>query len=88
MAVHVIPNDDERPHRRHTRCPCEPEVIYLDPDTGRPWEGSGPMVMHNAFDSRETVEELTDEQLAPGKSWTAVETDMADDEELETDETK
>lgn len=50
--VHVIPMDDWIEHR-YDDCLCEPEVIYIDPDTGVPWPAGGAKVNHNALDERE-----------------------------------
>lgn len=54
--VHVIPLDDAKEHSMATDCHCEPRVDYIDPDTDLPWEGDGPLVVHNAFDCRELFE--------------------------------
>lgn len=74
MPLHVIPIKDDRRHERTFTCWCNPDVQWLDPDTGQPWpNASAPLVVHAAADCRELVENLTGEQLEPGKSWLMVE---------------
>jgi len=34
-------------------CLCEPEIIFLDPETGVPWPGGGTEIIHKAIDGRE-----------------------------------
>jgi hypothetical protein len=53
---HVYPTNDEKPHNLEgTMCPCGPRVEWNDPDTGEAY--SECLVIHNAFDCREIVEE-------------------------------
>lgn len=73
MAVHSIPLKDEREHVLSLDCWCEPRIEWIDPGTGLPWIGNGPMVIHFAADCREVSEEVTDESMAPDKLWEVVE---------------
>jgi hypothetical protein len=46
---HVYPLNDEKPHElQGTTCPCGPRVEWDHPEA---------LVIHNAFDCREIVEE-------------------------------
>ena len=44
--VHVIPTADSKEHTPYTHCHCKPQID---------WENQ--LVIHNAFDHREAVEE-------------------------------
>lgn len=66
--VNIVPNNDERRHVHQTDCWCEPVVHWQDDETGEVFE-NGPLVVHNAADHREAVEELIGEQLAQDKDW-------------------
>lgn len=72
--VNVIPLNDEREHIRDTHCWCEPRIDYRDTNTGAEYP-NGSLIIHNAADGRETVEQLIGEQLAPGKNWLTTEGD-------------
>lgn len=51
MALHVVPQTDIRPHViEGVECPCDPDVGYLNPETGLPWNGNGPLVVHHCFE--------------------------------------
>jgi hypothetical protein len=51
MAIHVVPETDIKPHvLEGTDCHCEPTVEYLNEETGLPWTGNGPMVIHHCFE--------------------------------------
>ena len=53
---HVYPVNDEREHELEgTMCPCGPRVEWSDPKTGAAYAEA--LVIHNAFDCREIVEE-------------------------------
>lgn len=52
---HVLPVNDEREHEETTTCPCHPAVLWNDPETGEAYAEA--LVVHNAFDCREVVEE-------------------------------
>jgi len=69
MSLHVVPLNDEIEHTLSQDCWCDPDVEWLDPDTGLPWAEGGPMVIHFAHDGREIVEQLTGEAMEPGKGW-------------------
>lgn len=56
MSLHVLPINDEKEHTETTDCHCGPRVEWSDPDTGEIY-ANGPLVIHNAFDCREIVEE-------------------------------
>ena len=47
--IHVLPVDDVKPHTETTSCPCNPRVEVI---------GANLLVVHNAFDHREIMEEL------------------------------
>lgn len=54
--MHVYPLNDEQEHEiEGTMCPCGPEVYFTDPETGEAYAEA--LVVHNAFDCREIVEE-------------------------------
>ena len=54
--MHVYPLNDEHEHEvEGTMCPCNPKVEFADPATGEPY--SEALVIHNAFDCREVIEE-------------------------------
>lgn len=59
MTLHVIPIDDERDHTGDG-CWCEPKLETKDGDM---------YYLHNAADCREFCEEVTGEQVEPGKGW-------------------
>lgn len=70
--LNCAPLNDDREHEIGANCWCGPQVLWLDPDTGLPWENpdANPFVVHNAADCRELVEQLTPgESMAPGKRW-------------------
>lgn len=54
--IHVIPLNDLKAHTQDLECACDPSVIWMNPDTGLPWEGDGPLVTHNSYDGRELFE--------------------------------
>lgn len=47
--INVIPENDLRPHLLGVDCHCNPRVIK---------EGASQIIVHNAYDGREIVEEL------------------------------
>lgn len=70
--VHVLPLNDEAPHRHGTDCWCDPRVEWADTD-GLVYP-RGPLVVHNSADCREAVEPLlAGESIAPDKGWEAYE---------------
>lgn len=57
MSWHVYPVADEREHETEgNSCWCDPVVEWLDPVTNQAYE-DGPLVVHNASDFRELVEQ-------------------------------
>lgn len=53
---HIYQTNDEKPHALEgTMCPCEPRVEWNDPGTGEAYAEA--LVIHNAFDCREIIEE-------------------------------
>ena len=51
MPLHVCPQTDIRPHVLDgTDCPCDPDVEYLNPETGVPYSGNGPTITHHCFE--------------------------------------
>lgn len=53
---HLYPVNDEQEHDLDsTMCPCNPRVEWEDPETGEPYAEA--LVIHNAFDCREVVEQ-------------------------------
>lgn len=57
MSWHVYPLNDEREHiTTGTECWCDPKIEWIDLETNLPY-GDGPLVVHNAQDCREVVEE-------------------------------
>jgi hypothetical protein len=54
--IHIYPVNDEQEHDLEgTMCPCNPRVEWADPETGEAY--SEALVIHNAIDCREIVEE-------------------------------
>lgn len=50
MIVHVVPQDEEHEHNVDgTECDCGPEVVWLDQETGLPWDDGDPIVFHDLF---------------------------------------
>ena len=49
MMVHVLPVNDIKIHIEDTTCPCDPMVEY---------EGNEILVIHNAWDGRELLEQV------------------------------
>ena len=72
MSVHTVPNNDEREHVLANDCWCEPRLLWVDPDTGLPWENGELIVSHNAADCRELVERLTGDSIEPDKNWEVI----------------
>lgn len=71
--IRVYPKNDDRRHTRGITCWCNPEVLWINEETGLPYE-NGPIVGHNSSDCREVVENMIDEMLAPNKTWVLDET--------------
>lgn len=75
--LHIIPLNDEIEHEESTACPCSPRVDWVDPETGDPWPNAAGMVVHNAADCREVVEQaelmaaIEPSKPAVGKQWRA-----------------
>lgn len=66
------PVNDEKAHVVGAGCWCEPDVCWLDPETGLPWANphANPYVIHHAADMRELVEQLEPGvSVADGKHW-------------------
>lgn len=72
--INVKPDNDEIEHISDVHCPCEPVVLYRNPETGEEYGERGPVLVHHAMDGREFVEELLDEAMADDKGWRAWET--------------
>ena len=73
MSVHVIPQNDERPHCIFYECWCNPRVEWLDPETNLPWANGSCRVIHNAADCREISEQVTGECVDDLSKWEVVE---------------
>lgn len=58
MIYHVTPIGDLKEHEEKSTCPCEPRVEI---------ENGHMIIIHNSYDGREAVEELTTEVLNNGK---------------------
>ena len=51
MTIHITPATDAQQHDLSSlECPCNPDVQYIDPETGVPYPGNGPMVVHHCFE--------------------------------------
>lgn len=74
MSMHIYPHSEEDLHSVESLsdCQCEPEVLWLDPETDLPWTGNGPMVIHNGI--LKTTEEY---DLCPEESWNVEEVDAS-----------
>ena len=55
IQTHVIPTGDSDGHQAGLTCHCEPTVEYQDPDDGYTYDH--PLIIYNAFDGRQAVEE-------------------------------
>jgi hypothetical protein len=49
--IHILPNNDLKPHEESTTCECEPRIITDQPEL---------IVVHNAYDGREGLELAND----------------------------
>lgn len=50
MIIHILPINDLEPHDEEgTTCKCEPRVEFAE---------GGMLVIHNAFDNREIIEQV------------------------------
>ena len=50
--IHVLPLNDTKPHIESEDCPCMPEIIDE--------YGSDKIIVHNAWDNREILEQAVD----------------------------
>lgn len=49
VGVHIVPTSEDKDHTYGVEgCRCDPDVQYLDEDTGLPYP-YGPLVTHNCF---------------------------------------
>ncbi len=46
--ISVIPEHDKYEHKHEVYCGCDPNVEWVDEDTGLPYP-RGPLVLHNLF---------------------------------------
>lgn len=69
MTLHVVPRNDERQHELTDTCWCDPNIEWLDPDTGMSWASGGHKVHHASADGREFSEQVTGELVLPELSW-------------------
>lgn len=67
--INIIPLNDDREHEFAVGCWCEPQSLWQDRD-GTIYHG-GPIVVHNAADCREQVEQLLGEGVGEDKRWVA-----------------
>ncbi len=51
MIFHIVPLNDTKEHKESSTCSCEPEVKTVEGNM---------LVIHNAFDLREIVEEANE----------------------------
>ena len=66
--IHIIPLNDLREHEEEgTMCPCGPTVEWSDPVTGKPYAEA--VVIHNAWDNRELVEQAEAIIAGRGVNW-------------------
>jgi hypothetical protein len=52
--INILPLNDKKEHYEHTLCPCNPRVEVI---------GANLLIIHNAYDHREIVEELNEKRL-------------------------
>lgn len=78
-VVNVIPLGDSAPHFRGRNCDCQPQVVYIDPDTGQFYK-NGPLITHFAFDGRDAIERLVGGDAGMGQ-WGTFEDDNPPDPE-------
>lgn len=69
MQIHVIPENDLKPHIKSTDCWCEPDQHFADDDSGKLYPDGNSLVQHHAADGREAAEELMGEGLGDHKMW-------------------
>jgi hypothetical protein len=55
--THVIPVDDLRVHLERRTCWCAPSISLVDSQTGEPFPDDQALVVHQAMDGRELVEQ-------------------------------
>lgn len=65
--LHVIPENDLKPHRAEVSCGCYPLVEKIE-------GGSEDIVAHNAWDCREPYERMSF-RGKPGKGWVLIPVD-------------
>lgn len=53
--VHIIPVNDIGEHVESPGCWCDPEIEWIDEDTGLPFP-NGALITHNSADHREDEE--------------------------------
>lgn len=72
--LNCYPLNDEREHELNAQCWCEPDVLWLDPDTGLPWTNphASPFIVHHAADCREVSEAVTGESVSDDQRWETV----------------
>ena len=50
MIIHILPVNDLKPHEEEgTACQCEPKIEFVEGEM---------LVIHNAFDHREVIEQV------------------------------
>ena len=52
--IHVLPVDDIKSHEENTKCHCNPKLEVI---------GANLLIVHNAFDHREIIEEIEAESM-------------------------
>jgi len=57
MIYHILPINDIKEHEESTTCACSPKIEII--------ETGDIIVVHNAYDGREYIEELTSIDNAP-----------------------
>jgi hypothetical protein len=49
MTWHILPRNDCKQHEESSTCDCKPSIVFKDGEL---------VVIHNAYDKRELLEEL------------------------------
>lgn len=53
-TFHILPLNDTKEHTESSQCPCNPEILQ---------ENHTRLIVHNAFDGREVVEQLLNHNI-------------------------
>lgn len=52
--IHILPVNDKKEHDMSANCPCKPRIEVV---------GAVLIIIHNAYDHREVIEQIEEERL-------------------------